>query len=147
MISAFELFKIGIGPSSSHTVGPMKAARAFVDGLGAALDRTERVTVTLFGSLAWTGKGHATDKAVVLGLAGEEPETVDSNAADALVQAITANRRLPLGGGHEPAFDPARDIVFDVGMPPRKHPNTLVFRALAGDSTLISEESWCSVGG
>ena len=90
MISVFELFKIGIGPSSSHTIGPMKAADAFVRSLANAglLDQTARVRVDLYGSLAWTGRGHSTDKAVILGLAGEKPETVDPDRADELVAAI-----------------------------------------------------------
>src|SRR5919202_6511739 len=113
MISAFELFKIGIGPSSSHTVGPMKAARAFVEGLGEAITRTERIEVRLFGSLAWTGKGHATDKAILLGLAGEEPETVDPDTADALARAIMTKRCLPLRGWYDLAFVPERDVIFD----------------------------------
>ncbi len=77
-ISVFDIFKIGIGPSSSHTVGPMKAARAFVAGLEGL--EAARIRVTLFGSLAWTGKGHGTDTAVLLGLAGHEPETIDPDA-------------------------------------------------------------------
>ncbi len=87
MISVFELFKIGVGPSSSHTVGPMKAAAAFVRGLveTGAIDRVALVDVALLGSLAFTGKGHATDKAVILGLSGETPEHVDLDAAEALV--------------------------------------------------------------
>ena len=147
MISVFELFKIGIGPSSSHTVGPMKAAAAFVAALGDARRRVVRVEVTLFGSLAWTGIGHATDKAVILGLAGELPDTVDPDRADALVARLDEAGVLPLGGDFPVAFHPARDIVFDkLNMPP-KHPNTLVFRAYdAGDAT-IADEAWCSVGG
>src|SRR3984885_1745803 len=82
MISVFELFKIGIGPSSSHTVGPMKAARWFAADLAAVAGSIARIEVTLLGSLAWTGKGHATDKAVMLGLAGELPDTIDPEQAD-----------------------------------------------------------------
>ena len=87
MISIFELFKIGIGPSSSHTVGPMKAAFMFAEAVRqhGLVGRVARLRVDLFGSLAWTGKGHGTDKAVILGLAGMRPETVDADAADATV--------------------------------------------------------------
>ena len=87
MISVFELFKIGVGPSSSHTVGPMKAAAAFARGLveSGAIDRVASLEVALLGSLAFTGQGHATDKAVILGLSGETPEHVDLDAAEALV--------------------------------------------------------------
>ena len=90
MISVFELFKIGIGPSSSHTVGPMKAAAAFVGGLAAkgAIDQVASIEVKLMGSLAFTGRGHATDKAVILGLSGETPDTVDLDAAEALVARV-----------------------------------------------------------
>src|SRR5215472_6226361 len=107
MISVFDLFKIGIGPSSSHTVGPMKAAGAFVAGLGERRGEVARVQVTLFGSLAWTGKGHATDKAVILGLAGEAPDTVDPDRATALVDGIATTGHLPLGGGRAIGFAPA----------------------------------------
>ena len=91
MISVFELFKIGVGPSSSHTVGPMKAAAAFAAGLveTGAIDRVASLEVSLLGSLAFTGKGHATDKAVILGLSGETPETVDLDAAAALVARVS----------------------------------------------------------
>ena len=90
MISVFELFKIGIGPSSSHTVGPMKAAAAFARGLAAshAIDEVAAVEVTLLGSLAFTGRGHATDKAVILGLMGQTPENVDPDAAEALAAEV-----------------------------------------------------------
>src|SRR6202521_4642912 len=100
MISVFELFKIGVGPSSSHTVGPMKAAAAFASGLVARgdLSRVAAVDVTLLGSLAFTGKGHATDKAVILGLSGLEPEAVVPDAADALVAEVRETKRLLLAG-------------------------------------------------
>jgi L-serine dehydratase len=161
MISVFDLFKIGIGPSSSHTVGPMRAAHAFATGLvpglapgdpdasgrDDALARIARVTVTLFGSLAWTGRGHATDKAVILGLAGELPDTVDPDRADALVARLGREGRLPLAGRRPIAFDAARDIVFDTLAVPPRHPNTLTFRALDEAGAVLAEATWCSVGG
>lgn len=149
MISAFELFKIGIGPSSSHTVGPMKATAAFVAGLQeqGALERTDRVRVELFGSLAWTGKGHGTDKAAVLGLAGLEPETVDPDHAEQLVHEVAARGRLSLGGVRTIAFDPGTDIVFDGVAPTPRHPNTLGLRAFDATGAEIASERWCSVGG
>jgi len=112
MISVFELFKIGIGPSSSHTVGPMKAAAAFVGGLveTSAIDRVASLEVTLLGSLAFTGKGHATDKAVILGLSGETPETVDLDAAQALVMAVRETKRLNLARRRAIPFDAERAI-------------------------------------
>ena len=101
MISVVELFKIGVGPSSSHTVGPMKAAAAFARGLveSGAIDRVASLDVALLGSLAFTGKGHATDKAVILGLSGETPEHVDLDAAEALVARCARRKRSTSCGG------------------------------------------------
>jgi L-serine dehydratase len=149
MISALDLFKIGIGPSSSHTVGPMKAALAFVENLAetGALAATSGIEVRLFGSLAWTGKGHGTDRAVVLGLAGEAPETVDPEAADAIVARIGNAQRLVLGRSHEVEFDPVRDVVFDVTADTPRHPNTLQFNARNSSGIVFAFERWCSVGG
>src|SRR5258708_26968222 len=123
MISVFDLFKIGIGPSSSHTMGPMKAAAAFM----AALDQPERaglkrLKVTLLGSLAWTGKGHRTDKAVMLGLSGLSPESIDPDDADRRVDVIAAATRLVLQDGTSIGFDPARDIDFNFDEPASVHP-------------------------
>ena len=149
MVGVFELFKIGIGPSSSHTVGPMKAALAFVRGLAAEglLDRTERLRAELYGSLAWTGRGHATDRAVTLGLAGEEPATVDIDRAEVLLRRARDETRLTLPGSRDIHFDPRTDIVFDtLSMPPR-HPNTLGFSAFDPAGALLRNERWCSVGG
>ena len=148
MISVFELFKIGIGPSSSHTVGPMKAAYAFVAGLREAgrLAQVARLRVVLFGSLAWTGEGHGTGKAVVLGLAGEKPETVDPDTADALVEAVAERRTLDLGGRRIP-FDPRADLEFDFTGETPAHPNTLMFTALDAADEVLAQERWCSVGG
>ena len=145
MISIFDLFKIGIGPSSSHTVGPMKAAAAFVTACDP--DPIERVQVTLFGSLAWTGKGHGTDKAVMLGLAGIEPATADPDAADRLVAEVHVSHRLSLGGQKVIAFDPTTDILFDGVSPTPAHPNTLRFDAFDADGLCLASENWCSVGG
>jgi L-serine dehydratase len=147
MISIVELFKIGIGPSSSHTVGPMRAAHAFATALGAALPRTARVEVTLFGSLAWTGRGHATDKAVILGLAGMLPETVDPDLADAIVAELSAEKSLPLCGQRRIGFDRDSDIRFDMLAATPRHPNTLLFRAFDASGLVLFEERWCSVGG
>jgi len=149
MISVFELFKIGIGPSSSHTVGPMKAAAAFVAGLAErrALDAVAAVHVDLFGSLAWTGEGHGTGRAVVLGLAGEVPERVTPERAARILGEATGRRTLDLGGRVAVAFDPARDIVFDRLAPTPVHPNTLAFTARDAAGAVLAEERWCSVGG
>jgi L-serine dehydratase len=147
LVSVFELFKIGIGPSSSHTVGPMRAARAFVAGLGDALSRVARVRAVLLGSLAYTGHGHATDKAVLLGLSGAEPDSVDPDEADALIASVTETHRLVLLGGQPVMFDPARDLVFDRDGATPHHPNTLAFLALDADGQAVAAERWCSVGG
>ncbi len=149
MISAFELFKVGIGPSSSHTVGPMKAAAAFVAGLAArgVLDRVAAVRVDLFGSLAWTGEGHGTGRAVVLGLAGEAPHSVDPARADQIMAEATTPHRLALGGRHPIGFDPATGIVFDRLSPTPSHPNTLAFTARDAAGAEVAAERWCSIGG
>ena len=149
MVGVFELFKIGIGPSSSHTVGPMKAALAFIQSLEAEglFPELHRLRVDLYGSLAWTGRGHATDRAVMLGLVGEAPATVDLDRAEALVRRAHEAGRLTLPGGLDIAFDPAKDIVFDTLSIPPRHPNTLGFSALDATGAVLKSERWCSVGG
>jgi L-serine dehydratase len=149
MISVFELFKIGVGPSSSHTVGPMKAAAAFVGGLieTGAIDRVATVEVALMGSLAFTGKGHATDKAVILGLSGEMPDTVDLDAAEALVARVRETKALNLAGRRAIPFDAERAIVFDTVTPAPRHPNTMRLVARDGQGRALADETWLSVGG
>src|SRR5258705_5152038 len=125
MISVFDLFKIGIGPSSSHTMGPMKAAAAFM----AALERRQRASlkrlkVTLLGSLAWTGKGHRTDKAVMLGLSGLLPESIDPDDADRPVDGIAATWHLMLADGTTISFEPAMDYDINITYPAPLHPLT-----------------------
>src|SRR5207249_4784203 len=114
MISVFELFKIGIGPSSSHTTGPMKAAERFRDAIASHPHSVSvaRIVVTLFGSLAWTGKGHASEKALVLGLNGLKPETVDPDDANRQFRTVRESRLLAFCGRKIP-FDVERDIIFD----------------------------------
>jgi L-serine dehydratase len=149
MIGVFELFKVGIGPSSSHTMGPMKAAAGFavsVQQLG-LLSRVETVKATLFGSLAWTGKGHATDKAVILGLAGETPETVDPDRADRVIDRIRRVCELEFAGARPIGFDPETDIVFDGVTEVSRHPNTLAFAAFDPSGDCVLAQRWCSVGG
>jgi len=149
MTSLFELFKIGIGPSSSHTIGPMKAAASFQHSL---LERREaphvaRIRVTLFGSLAWTGKGHSTEKAIVLGLAGLRPETIDPDEAERRYAAIKESRQLPLTGERRIAFDVSEDIVFDLEHVLPRHSNALTLAAFDSDGRLLLEETWYSIGG
>jgi L-serine dehydratase len=147
-ISVFDIFKIGIGPSSSHTVGPMRAAARFVTGLVEAglLDRVTRVSVELFGSLGFTGKGHGSDLAVILGLMGEDPETVDVDAGPAAVAAVRATRLLALAGRHDVRFDADVDLVFHRKEKLPLHSNGMRFRAWEGEAELVRRELY-SVGG
>jgi len=148
-VSVFDLFKIGIGPSSSHTVGPMRAARLFAlrlrsDGL---IDRTARVRAELFGSLGATGRGHGSDKAVLLGLAGHEPDTVDVEAIPALLQAIRDAGRLSLPGGHEVAFNEGSDLLFHRRETLAFHANGMRFAAFDAAGTELTQRAYYSVGG
>lgn len=145
MISVFDLFKIGIGPSSSHTVGPMRAGKAFADGLRGL--PVARIEVKLYGSLAWTGKGHGTDRAALIGLAGEAPDTVDPDRAQAVLDRARTERHLTLPSGRTVDFVPERDIVFDFVTATPGHPNTLDFAAFDADGRDLRRETWYSVGG
>jgi L-serine dehydratase len=148
-ISVFDLFTIGIGPSSSHTVGPMRAALMFVTGLRDAglLARTATVRAELFGSLGATGGGHGSAKAVLLGLAGEAPELVDPRAVDATLAAIRASGRIRLLGRHEIAFVEATDLVLHRRRSLPGHPNGMRFAAYADDGALVRDATFYSVGG
>ena len=147
-VSVFDLFTIGIGPSSSHTVGPMRAARQFVHALQAAGDlaRITRVEVHLYGSLAATGRGHGTHKALMLGLEGETAEETDVDRLPARIAAITADRRLNLLGQHPIHFDPDQDLVFERRERLPGHPNGMRFVAFA-DHAVVEERVYYSVGG
>ncbi|MEV4467419.1 serine dehydratase beta chain, partial [Micromonospora echinofusca] len=125
MISVFDLFSVGIGPSSSHTVGPMRAARTFAAGLKAdgLLAGAVRVRAELFGSLGATGHGHGSDRAVLLGLAGEAPESVDTDMVEGRIARIRAERRLSLLDAHEVDFDADRDLVLHRRRSLPYHPN------------------------
>jgi L-serine dehydratase len=148
MVSPFELFSVGIGPSSSHTVGPMRAARAFatraVEQAGGAIRRVE---VRLFGSLALTGRGHGTDVAVILGLLGHEPESVDADAVADYVSAVRADGDIHLCGKVLVEFVPDRDIVFARKERLPGHSNALRLVAVDADAEVLLEETWYSVGG
>ena len=148
-VSVFDLFKIGIGPSSSHTVGPMRAARLFAlrlahDGL---LQATARVQSQLYGSLGATGKGHGSDKAVLLGLAGHEPDTVDVEAIPALLDAMRSGHRLTLAGGHSIAFDEKADLVFHRRETLPFHANGMRFIAFDAAGGEVANRAYYSVGG
>ncbi|QOZ36523.1 L-serine ammonia-lyase [Bradyrhizobium sp. CCBAU 53421] len=149
MISVFDIFKIGIGPSSSHTVGPMRAAHDFVRSLSrsACVGRVRRLQVRLLGSLAWTGRGHGTDKAVVLGLLGQLPSSVDPARIDRMLTEVRNEKSIKICEAFRASFDPDLDIVFDVAREAKHHPNTLLFCALDGDGERVVEEAWCSIGG
>jgi L-serine dehydratase len=146
-ISIFDIFKIGIGPSSSHTVGPMKAALAFVGELARCAADVAAIDVTLYGSLAYTGRGHGTDKAVILGLAGEQPETVDPDAIETLLGGIRASRSLDLPGIGSTAFNPDREVIFNLDEELPRHTNGMRFRAFAADGSTLLEEIYYSLGG
>ena len=149
MLSAFDIFKIGIGPSSSHTVGPMRAARTFVSGLAAdgLLDRVVRVRVELFGSLGATGQGHGSDKAVLLGLEGEDPQAVDTDRVQERVARIRAERRLRLAGKHQVDCDPDRDLVLHRRRVLPYHPNGMQFWAYGQAGAQLRSRVYYSVGG
>jgi L-serine dehydratase len=148
VISVFDLFKIGIGPSSSHTVGPMKAARTFAAGLAAdgALPDVACVRVELFGSLGATGRGHGTDKAVILGLMGETPEAVDVSRIGELVGAVRQAARLPLLGDHPIAWNDAEHLLFLRQSLPF-HANAMRFTALGAAGHELRARVYYSVGG
>ena len=148
-VSVFDLFKIGIGPSSSHTVGPMRAARMFVQRLRheGVLDRTVRVATGLYGSLGATGKGHGSDKAVLLGLAGHEPDTVDIESIPGLLDGIRNDKRIALGGDHVVAFDEARDLVMYRRQSLPLHANGMRLIAYDADGNEIQNRVYYSVGG
>lgn len=146
-LSVFDLYKIGIGPSSSHTVGPMVAARRFLDGLaGVILPQNARLRVSLHGSLAFTGKGHGTDRAVILGLAGETPQLIDPDAVDGILARMADRETVHLSDGRTLAFDPASDVIFDYGPALKGHANGMIFRVEARGA-VIASETYYSIGG
>lgn len=149
MVSVFDIFKICIGPSSSHTVGPMVAAGRFLTRLerDGRLRDVARVCCTLYGSLAFTGKGHGTDKAVLLGLSGENPTTVDPDSVDQMVAGIRDGGKINLGAVHQIAFDDQNDLVFDLKTPSPGHPNAMRLQAFDGTGDEIENRVYFSVGG
>ncbi len=146
-LSVFDIFKIGVGPSSSHTMGPMVAGGRFLAALRASPFQAAGLRARLYGSLAFTGKGHATDRATILGLAGFLPETYDAAAAEA---ALAANRDTGLLTPPDLAplrFDPARDLVFDYGPALPGHANGMVIEALDAQGDVLLQETYYSIGG
>ena len=147
-ISVFDLFKIGIGPSSSHTVGPMRAAALFSGALAERrlLERTARVRVSLYGSLSATGVGHGSDRAVIMGLMGEWPDQVDPSSIEPRITELLASGQLQLGGRVSIAFDWSRDmLLLEENLP--YHPNAMSLSAFAADGSLLHENTYYSVGG
>lgn len=147
-ISVFDIFKIGVGPSSSHTLGPWRAAQRFLESLEKqrSIFEVNSIEVLLYGSLAKTGKGHGTDIAVQLGLSGEDPVTCDVNLIDAKINDIRAMKKLILHGRHEIDFDPLEDIDFLMNESLPYHPNALTFLASFNNGEKIAE-TYYSIGG
>jgi L-serine dehydratase len=148
-VSVFELFKIGIGPSSSHTVGPMRAAHTFVQRLTSAdcLDKTHSIQVTLFGSLAYTGRGHGTDKAVILGLSGQLPDQIDPDLIDGILKKIQDEARIHLSDTCEITFNEKTDLVFNRLKTLPHHSNGMRFTAINENGSVLMERDYYSVGG
>jgi L-serine dehydratase len=146
-ISLFDIFKIGIGPSSSHTVGPMKAANAFIELLSDSASEVRNIDVSLHGSLAWTGKGHGTDSAILLGLSGLAPDTIDPDLVEGRLRSIHQRKRIEVPGIGEVVFDPAVNLVFDFGTELPRHTNGMRFVARSSAGELIAEEVFYSLGG
>ena len=148
-VSIFDLFKIGIGPSSSHTVGPMKAACTFARGLETAglLKQTNRIRTSLFGSLAHTGRGHGTDKAVLLGLQGELPDSIDPDKIDSALDLLRARKEIHLLKQHAIRFEEKQDLLFRKRELLPHHSNGMRFEALDGDGIVLQRREYYSVGG
>ena len=148
-LSVFDIFKVGIGPSSSHTMGPMRAAREFALGLkrDGLLAATSQIAVRLYGSLALTGLGHGTDRAVLAGLEGAEPETVDPDSIEPIIRRVRAEGRIKLLGEHEIAFDEPMQLLFMRHETLPRHSNGMRLTALSSDSGVLREEDYYSIGG
>src|SRR3989338_1338000 len=147
-ISVFDLFSIGIGPSSSHTVGPMRAAYDFLKQHSSdEFSRTNAVTVRLHGSLAFTGIGHGTNKAILMGLEGEQPESIDPFSIDKRIQHMSDTKKLSLMHKKVIAFDNNHDVIFDYEKILPHHPNGMTFISYDDHKKIICEEIYYSVGG
>ncbi|GAB6196666.1 L-serine ammonia-lyase [Lysobacter xanthus] len=149
-VSTFDLFKIGIGPSSSHTVGPMRAAARFVERWlveNGDLPRTARVRAEVFGSLALTGRGHGTDKAVLMGLEGQWPNAIDPDVIPAALERIRTTKRIRLHGEHEIGFDEKHDLIMNKRQKLPFHTNGMRFTAYDAHGEVIATRDYYSVGG
>lgn len=151
-ISVLELFKIGIGPSSSHTLGPMVAAKSFIEQLNQyalteILPKDAFLRCTLKGSLAFTGKGHSTDRAITLGVYGYSPANLADKEVDSLVSQLWARDHINLDDSHTIQFNPEKHIVFDKGEPLPEHPNGMIFELVGPDQKTLFSETYFSIGG
>lgn len=146
-LSVFDMFKVGVGPSSSHTMGPMVAGARFLEKMRASPFHFKGLRASLHGSLAFTGVGHATDRATILGLAGFEPATYDAARAEAVLAEIKARKVIDVPGMGEMAFDPGRDLVFDYGPALAGHANGMILKATDAQGDVIMEETYYSIGG
>lgn len=146
-LSVFDMFKVGIGPSSSHTMGPMVAAARFLDILRGSPFAATGLQASLHGSLAFTGIGHATDRATILGLAGFEPDSYDHDKAEAALAAIRSTHSVAPPGLSQLAFDPKNDLQFDFGPNLPGHPNGMIIKATDAQGDVILQETYYSVGG
>lgn len=155
-ISVLELFKIGIGPSSSHTLGPMVAAKSFIElikqnvkqhALTEVLSQDVYLRCTLKGSLAYTGKGHSTDRAIALGLHGYSPENLVDKDVDSLVNQVWEHQQIRLGNSHCITFCPGEHIVFDKGEPLPEHSNGMIFELIGPSEEILLSETYFSIGG
>ncbi|MGH1424480.1 MAG: L-serine ammonia-lyase [Pseudooceanicola sp.] len=146
-LSVFDMFKIGIGPSSSHTMGPMVAAGRFLEELRAAPFQAHGLRASLHGSLAFTGVGHATDRAVILGLAGLSVENYDADKASDVLNAVQTDKRLTPANLPPLAFDPNADLAFDYGPPLPGHANGLTLSATDAQGDVILQRMYYSIGG
>src|SRR5512145_1338067 len=148
-VSVFDLFKIGIGPSSSHTVGPMRAARLFAERLqeNGSLPRAAKLQVELFGSLALTGKGHGTDRAILLGLEGEKPELVDPDGIESRLAKIRDANAISLLQRHKIPFHEKDHLIFHYDRSLPLHPNGMRFTAIDRQQETLEQQVYYSVGG
>lgn len=148
-LSVLDIFKVGVGPSSSHTMGPMNAACAFVRDLDSSgvLERTAKVAVQVYGSLALTGHGHCTDRALLLGLEGHRPDTLDPAAIEPTLERIRSSGRIRLRGQHDIAFDEPLDLLFHRDQLLPLHPNGMRFTALDAEDNVLHRDEYYSTGG
>ena len=148
-LSVFDIFKIGVGPSSSHTMGPMNAARNFAQLLATRglLERTTQVSAQLYGSLALTGRGHCTDRAILLGLEGFSPDSIDPALTEAALKRIRTDGRIRLLGVHEISFDEPLNLLFHIDQVLPGHSNGMRFTAHDAALEVLAREEYYSIGG